>query len=117
MLLQCTSGHHDCPVYIIACIACRTHAGSGCSSVSQQLWLLLLQLQADDSSAALASQAAAVSDRLAAACALSSSADLAAMHAHALINDVTQVPIPNDSFKRINARVMPCFFAIWHKTF
>ena len=67
------------------------NAGSGCSSVSQQLWLLLLQLQADDSSPALSSQAAAACECLAAACALSSSADLAAMHAPALINDVTQV--------------------------
>ena len=85
-------------------------AGSGCSSVSQQLWLLLLQLQADDSSPALASQAAAASERLAAACALSSSADLAAMHAPALIIDVTQASTLHQwQFRWVNARFIPCF--------
>ena len=80
-------------------------AGSGCSTVSQQLWLLLLQLQAVDSSPALASQAAAASDRLAAACALRSSADLAAMHAPALINDVSQVSMhPNGGCKWVPAK-------------
>ena len=59
--------------------------------MSQQLWLLLLQLQAADSTPALAAQAAAASDGLAAACALTTPADLAAMHAPALINTVTQV--------------------------
>ena len=84
------------------------HAGSECSSVSQQLWLLLLQLQADDSSSALASQAAAASDRLAAACALSSTADLAAMHAPALISDVTQASThPQWQFQWINASFIP----------
>lgn len=66
-------------------------AGSACGSVSQQLWQLLLQLQAGDSSLALASQAAATSDRLAAACGLTSSADLAAAHAPALITQVAHV--------------------------
>lgn len=59
--------------------------------MSQQLWLLLLQLQAADSAPALAAQAAAASHRLAAACALTTTAELAAMHAPALINTVTQV--------------------------
>lgn len=58
--------------------------------MSQQLWLLLLQLQAADSAPALAAQAAAASDRLAAAFA-ATTAELAAMHAPALINTVTQV--------------------------
>ena len=59
--------------------------------MSQQLWLLLLQLQAADSTPALAAQAAAASDGLAGACALTTPADLAAMHAPALMNTVTQV--------------------------
>ena len=87
------TGHHTWLVfvYLNTQSASCMNAGSACSSVSQQLWLLLLQLQAVDRSPTLASQAAAASDCLAAACALSSSANLAAMHAPALINDVTQV--------------------------
>lgn len=83
--------HYKCGVLVLPVSALGMDAGSKCGSVSQQLWLLLLQLQAIDSSPALASQAAAASERLAAACALSSSADLAATHAPALIRDVTQV--------------------------
>lgn len=83
--------HYDCVVLVLAMSALCMNAGSKCGSLSQQLWLLLLQLQAIDSSPALASQAAAASERLAAGCALSSSADLAAMHAPALVKDVTQV--------------------------
>lgn len=82
---------YDCVTLVLPTLAPCMDAGSKCGSVSQQLWLLLLQLQAIDSSPALASQAAAASERLAAACALSSSADLAAMHAPVLINNVTQV--------------------------
>ena len=72
-------------------------AGSACDSVSQQLWQLLLQLQAGDSSLALASQAAATSDRLAAACGLGSSADLAAAHAPALITQLAHVTTPSQT--------------------
>ena len=66
-------------------------AGGQCSLVSQQLWLLLLQLQASESSQELAMQADAASQRLAAACGQSSSADLAAMHAPSLISALAQV--------------------------
>ena len=74
-----TQGFRDCA------------AGGQCSLVSQQLWLLLLQLQASESSQELAMQAATASQRLAAACGQSSSADLAAMHAPSLISAVAQV--------------------------
>jgi len=79
ILLLWTQGFRDCT------------AGGQCSLVSQQLWLLLLQLQASESSQELAMQAAAASQRLAAACGQSSSADLAAMHAPSLISALAQV--------------------------
>ena len=72
-------------------LLCCYAAGPQCSQVSQQLWLLLLQLQASESSPDLAAQAAAASQRLAVACHQGSSADLAAMHAPALVADLAQV--------------------------
>ena len=66
-------------------------AGQQCSLVGQQLWLLLLQLQATDASSDLAHQAAATSERLAAACGQSSATELASIHAPALINTLTEV--------------------------
>lgn len=65
--------------------------GAQCSVVSQQLWQLLLQLQASESHPDLALQAAAASERLAVACNEGSSADLAATHAPALITALAQV--------------------------
>ena len=66
-------------------------AGGQCSLVSQQLWLLLLQLQASESSPQLAAQAATASQRLAVAGGHSSSADLAATYAPSLISALAQV--------------------------
>ncbi|DBA86358.1 TPA: hypothetical protein ACH3X2_005589 [Trebouxia sp. C0005] len=65
-------------------------AGGQCSLLSQQLWLLLLQLQASESSQELAMQAATASQRLAAACGQSSIAGLAAMHAPSLTSALAQ---------------------------
>ena len=72
--------------------AARSYAAGGqCSLVSQQLWLLLLQLQASESSPQLAAQAATASQRLAVAGGHSSSADLAATYAPSLISALAQV--------------------------
>lgn len=67
------------------------HAGPQCQAVSQQLWLLLLQLQGSDESSALSASASQASQLLAEACGMQLSADLAALHAPALISQLAQV--------------------------
>ena len=67
------------------------YAGHQCQAVSQQLWLLLLQLQGSRGSAALSASARHASELLAEACGMQSTSDLAALHAPSLMAHLTQV--------------------------